>query len=475
MKKKLICIGNGMAGIRTLEELLKIAPDRYDITVFGAEPYNNYNRILLSPLLAGEKTMQDIILNDDAWYREHNITLYKGDKIVSIDRSDKRVRSANGITAVYDRLLLATGSSALMLPLSGCRLPGVIGFRDIADVDAMLAAAQNSRHAVVIGGGLLGLEAANGLAKRGMEVTVVHLLDTLMERQLDRAAAALLQAELEKRGLKFLMGAQTAAIIGEERVAAVRFTDGSEIPADLVVMAVGIQPNIDLAQQCGLPCRRGILVADTLQTGEPSIYAVGECTEHRGVVYGLVAPLFEQAQVCAEQLASCGTARYEGSVTATKLKVTGVELFSAGDFTGNEHTENIVYQDTGRKVYKKLVVQNNRIKGVVLYGDTRDGAWYFQMLNDAADIGPLRETILFGQVYPGDSGQTASGQTAHMPDSAEICACNRVSKGVIVNAIASEGLSTLDEVRAHTRAAVSCGFCVAWIEELLADSVGDYS
>lgn len=472
MKKKLVCIGNGMAGIRTLEELLKIAPDRYAITVFGAEPYNNYNRILLSPLLAGEKTLQDIILNDDAWYREHHITLHKGDKIVRIDRAEKRIVSANGITAEYDRLLLATGSLPAMLPLPGCQLPGVQGFRDLADVDAMLAAARQHRRAVVIGGGLLGLEAANGLLKQGMDVTVVHLMDSLMERQLDRTAAALLQAELEQRGLKFMLNAQTAAIVGQECVQAVRLTDGKEIPADLVVMAVGIRPNIDLAQQCALPCRRGVLIDDTLQTCDPSIYAVGECAEHRGTVYGLVAPLFEQAQVCAEQLAGCETARYTGSLTATQLKVSGINLFSAGDFNGHAQSECLIYQDSGRKVYKKLMVQDNRIHGVVLYGDTRDGSWYLQMQSDGVDIGALRDTLLFGQVFPGDTGPTAGNQTAQLPGSAEICACNRVCKGVIVNAIAEHGLTTLDEVRTHTRAAVSCGFCVAWVEEILADTAG---
>jgi nitrite reductase (NADH) large subunit len=474
-KQRLIVIGNGMAGIRTVEELLKIAPDAYDITVFGAEPHGNYNRILLSPVLAGEKKLNDIILNDDAWYANHGITLYKGKKVVAIDRRRRRVRTEDGVEADYDRLLLATGSTPFVLPLPGRDLEGVIGFRDIRDVDLMLEASAQYRHAVVIGGGLLGLEAANGLKKRGMDVTVVHVLDSLMERQLDKPAAALLQRALQDTGLNFRMQAQTESLLGEGRVRAVRFKDGSEIPADLVVMAVGIRPNIELAKSAGLHCERGILVSDTLQTFDPRIYAVGECVQHRGALFGLVAPLFEQAKVCANHLAEYGIARYEGSVTSTKLKVTGIDLFSAGEFQGGNGCEELLFQDPARGVYKKLAIKDNRIQGAVLYGDTVDGAWYFQMMRDGTDISAFRENILFGQAHVGDSGHGAENRAALLPDEAEVCGCNGVCKKTIVDAIVRKKLYTLDDVRAHTKASASCGSCTGLVEQILQSTLGDYS
>jgi len=358
MKKlKLVMVGNGMAGVRALEELRKIAPDIYDITVFGAEPYANYNRILLSPVLAGEQTVQDIMLNDVDWYAENDITLHLGKKIVKIDRVKRQVIAADSTVAEYDRLLLATGSNPFMLPVPGKDLQGVIAYRDISDTNAMIDAATKHKHAIVIGGGLLGLEAANGLKLRGMDVTVVHLPQWLMERQLDEVAARMLQKSLEDRGLKFLLGKNTEAIIGDENkhVKAIRFTDGLEIPAQLVVMAVGIRPNTALAESAGIYCNRGIVVNDTMQTYDPRIYSVGECVNHRGNVYGLVAPLFDMAKVCANHLANFGIGLYKGSVTSTKLKVTGIDLFSAGDFTGGEGTEEIVLSDPIGGVYKKLV------------------------------------------------------------------------------------------------------------------------
>ena len=348
MKKlKLVMVGNGMAGVRTLEELLKIAPDLYDITVFGAEPHPNYNRILLSPVLAGEQTFEEIILNDLDWYAKHGIDLRLGRKVVQIDRRNRRVVADDGSSAEYDRLLLATGSLPFILPIPGKDLQGVIGYRDIADTLAMMDAAKQYKHAVVIGGGLLGLEAANGLKLRGMDVSVVHIGDWLLERQLDRTADALLQQSLEQRGLNFLLPKHTAELLdnGDGRVCAVKFKDGEVIPADLVVMAAGIRPNSELAEQAGIACNRGILVNDTLQTYDPRIYAIGECASHRGIAYGLVAPLFEQAKVCANHLAQFGFARYQGSVTSTKLKVTGIDLFSAGEFMGGEGTETITLSD----------------------------------------------------------------------------------------------------------------------------------
>ena len=475
MKEKLVLIGNGMAGVRTLEELLKIAPDMYDITVFGSEPYGNYNRILLSPVLAGEKTIDDIILNDLQWYEDNNITLHTGKKIVDIDRKACKVIAHDGTEASYDRLLLATGSNPFILPVPGHNLPGVIGFRDIQDVDTMLETAQKYKHAVVIGGGLLGLEAANGLKIQGMDVTVVHLVDTLMERQMDAVSGAMLKAALEEKGLKFHMPAQTEAILGEERVTGVRFKDGSEIEADLVVMAVGIRPNIELAEKVGIHAERGIVVNDTMQTFDPKIYAVGECVQHRGQTYGLVAPLFEQAKVCANHLAKHGIGKYEGSVTSTKLKVTGIDLFSAGDFIGDETTEEIVMKDAAQGIYKKVVLKDNKIAGAVMYGDTVDGAWYFQLMRDGTDVSDIRDSLMFGQAHLGDSGHGGENAASAMSDDMEVCGCNGVCKGTIVNAITEKGLFTLEEVKAHTKAAASCGSCTGLVEQILASTVGDYS
>ena len=474
-KEKLVLIGNGMAGVRALEELLALEQGMYDITVFGAEPYGNYNRILLSPVLAGEKTIDDIMLNDEQWYVDHGITLHKGKTITEINRARRKVVADDGTVADYDRLLLATGSRPFIIPVPGSDLAGVVSFRDIHDVNTMLAASRSQKRAVVIGGGLLGLEAANGLLKQGMDVTVVHLLDSLMERQLDKPAAALLKASLEERGLNFLMEAQTEAVLGDERVRGVRFKDGLEIPADLVVMAVGIRPNIELAQKAGLYCERGIVVNDTMQTFDPRIYALGECVQHRGQTYGLVAPLFEQAKVCANHLAGLGYSRYEGSVTSTKLKVTGIDLFSAGDFLGGGDTEDMVFKDPAQGIYKKLVLKNNTVQGAVLYGDTVDGAWYFQLMRDGTDVSDFREALLFGQHHIGDSGHGGSNAAAALSDDAEVCGCNGVCKGSIVKAITSKGLFTLDDVRSHTKASASCGSCTGLVEQLLAATVGDYS
>ncbi|MEO6408128.1 MAG: FAD-dependent oxidoreductase, partial [Burkholderiaceae bacterium] len=387
-KMKLVMVGNGMAGVRTLEELLKIAPALYDITVFGAEPHPNYNRILLSPVLAGEQTVDEIILNPLSWYAEHGITLHTGKKVVDVNRRRRVVTAEDGTEVEYDRLLIATGSNPFILPVPGKDLQGVIAYRDIADTNAMIEAATRYRHAVVIGGGLLGLEAANGLMLRGMQVAVVHIMPWLMERQLDDVAGKLLQKSLEERGLRFLIGAQTEALVGnaDGRVMSVRFKDGTEIPADLVVMAAGIRPNTELAEKIGLHCQRGIVVSDTMQTTtDPRVYSVGECAAHRGIAYGLVAPLFEQGRVCATHLAEFGIGRYTGSLTSTKLKVTGIDLFSAGDFAGGKAEdgfEEIVMSDPFGGVYKKLVIKDDKLVGACLYGDTVDGSWYFKLLRE---------------------------------------------------------------------------------------------
>ncbi len=473
-KPRLVLIGNGMAGVRTIEELLKIAPDQYDITIFGAEPHPNYNRILLSPVLAGEMSLPEIVLNELDWYRDNGITLHTGKQIVRIDRSRRVVVADDGSEAPYDRLLVATGSTPFVLPIPGNDLPGVIGYRDIKDTDEMIDAATKHKHAVVIGGGLLGLEAANGLKLRGMDVTVVHLGPWLLERQLDEVAGRMLQKSLEAKGLKFLLQKQTEALLPGEggRVGAVRFKDGMQIPADLVVMAAGIRPNFTLAEQSGIYCNRGIVVNDTMQTYDPKVYAVGECVSHRGIAYGLVAPLFEQAKVAANHLAGFGIGRYVGSVTSTKLKVTGIDLFSAGDFMGGEGTDDILLNDPAGGVYKKLVLRNDRLVGAVLYGDTSEGPWYFQLIKDERDVHDIRDQLIFGQSLVGDAGHQGESRAASMPDSAEVCGCNGVCKGTIVKAIKEQGLFSLDEVKKHTKAASSCGSCAGLVEQILSSTIG---
>ena len=479
MKKlKLVMVGNGMAGVRTLEELLKIAPDLYDITVFGSEPYANYNRILLSPVLAGEQTIKDIMLNDVDWYEENNITLHLGKTIVKIDRVKRVVIADDGTQTEYDRLLIATGSTPFMLPVPGKDLQGVIAYRDIYDTNTMIEAASKHTHAVVIGGGLLGLEAANGLMMRGMKVSVVHLPGWLMERQLDPVAGKMLQKSLEDRGLNFLLEKNTEAILSDDHghVKGIRFTDGLEIPAQLIVMAVGIRPNTALAESAGLYCNRGIVVNDTMQTYDPRIYSVGECVNHRGTVYGLVAPLFEMAKVCANHLANFGIGRYQGSVTSTKLKVTGIDLFSAGEFMGGKDTEEIILSDPIGGVYKKLVLKDDKLVGACLYGDTADGSWYFKLLREGKNIAEIRDSLMFGESNTGDVGHEGFTKAAAMPDEAEVCGCNGVCKGTIVKTIKEKGLLTLDEVRKHTKASASCGSCTGLVEQIIMFTVGsDYS
>jgi len=395
----LVVIGNGMAGMRTVEELLKLDPAMYRITVFGAEPHGNYNRILLSPVLAGDKTVDDIMLHTRDWYAAKDITLHAGDPVVRIDRKRRVVHARSGLAVPYDRLLIATGSKPFIVPVPGHDLQGVIGFRDIQDVDTMLVAARRGGRAVVIGGGLLGLEAANGLLRQGMEVSVVHVTGSLMNQQLDPPAADLLRAALERKGLRILLNRQTAALYGGERVEGVRFADGEDIPADLVVMAAGVRPNVELAKSAGLHVERAIVVDDTLQTYDPRVYAVGECVQHRRATFGLVAPIWDQARVCAAHLAGSGHRRYVQQATATKLKVTGVDLYSAGDIVGLEGSDDLVLRDRRGGVYKRLVVTGNRLTGVVLYGDVLDGPWYFDLIQKRTNIASFRDQLLFGQAH----------------------------------------------------------------------------
>ncbi|PCJ31271.1 MAG: hypothetical protein COA90_06765 [Gammaproteobacteria bacterium] len=397
MKEKLVLIGNGMAGMRTIDELLKLAPDQYDITVFGAEPHGNYNRIMLSPVLAGDKSIDDIITHPLPWYKENNITLFTGNSISEIDTDNQRVKAEDGTEVDYGKLIIATGSNPFMLPLPGAELEGVISFRDIKDVNVMVETAKNYKRAVVIGGGLLGLEAANGLMIQGMEVWVVHRCNTLMEQQLDQSASDLMRTELEEKGMHFLMEHDTDKFSGTDRVEKIHFKDGTELAIDLVVMAIGVRPNISLAKESGIHCERGIVVDGTLKTYAPNVYAVGECVQFQNQLFGLVAPLYEQAKVCAKQLAGLGGEKYTTSPTATKLKVTGINLFSAGDFTGDESTEALIFKDSTRNIYKKIVLRDNKIIGTVLYGDTKDGNWYFSQLIDGDDISSIREDMLFGQ------------------------------------------------------------------------------
>lgn len=400
-KPKLVLVGNGMAGIRTVEELLALAPDKYDISVIGEEPIGNYNRIMLSPVLAGEKSIESIILNDDDWYRHHNVTFYKGERAEQIDRARKQVITHSGKHIAYDKLLLATGSRPARIPVPGNDLENILTFRDIQDVNAMLALSKQKQHVAVIGGGLLGLEAANGLKAQGMRVTVVHSSDYLLNKQLDETAGRLLQDSLQDKGIEFLMNARTSALHGNSagEVCSLEFKDGRELQADMVIMATGIKPNIDLAKNSGLQCENGILVNDVMQTYDPCIYAIGECVQHRGQLFGLVAPTYEQGKVCANHLAELGIARYIQSAQATKLKITGINAFSAGVFLENDDCELITYYDRELHQYKKLVIKDNHLIGAVLYGDTQDGAWFFDLIQQRNNIEPIRDQLIFGKDF----------------------------------------------------------------------------
>lgn len=473
MKQRLVVIGNGMAAGRALEKLLDVAPDSWDVTVFNAEPRVNYDRIMLSPVLSGEKSYEDIIIHDDTWYADHNVTLKKACKVTSIDRNAKTVIGEDGEAQPYDKLIIATGSDPFIIPVPGKDLKGVVTYRDLDDTEAMLDAAKTGGKAVVIGGGLLGLEAAAGLKMQGMDVTVIHLMPTLMERQLDGSAGYLLEKAITARGIKVITRANTKAILGVESVQSVQLEDGTLIPADLVCMAVGIRPSAWLAKESGLEVERGIVVNDHMQTSDPDVLAVGECVQHRGACYGLVAPLYEMANVVAKQLQGDAAADYVGSVTSTKLKVTGIDLFSAGDFEEADGREDIVFRDPARGVYRRLVLEDNKIIGAVLYGDTADGAWFFDMLKRGTDITEMRDTLIFGQAYQGGEPLDPMAAVAALPDDAEICGCNGVCKSSILTAIQSEGLTGVEEVRKSTKASASCGSCTGLVEQLLALSLGD--
>ena len=473
MAQKLVIIGNGMAPGRMLEHLFEQAPGLYDVTIFNAEPRVNYDRIMLSPILSGEKTFEDIIIHGDGWYIENNVTLYKGHRIVDINRNARTVTSDHGVTESYDKLVIATGSVPFIIPVPGKDLPGVITYRDLDDVDAMLLAAQSREKAIVIGGGLLGLEAAAGLALRGMDVTVLHVMPTLMERQLDPAAGYLLQKAVEERGIKVITKANTKRIIGTDRVEGIELDNGTIIPATLVVMAVGIRPNAGLAKDAGLAVNRGIVVDAGMQTSDGDILALGECAEVDGMVYGLVAPLYEMARVAAAHLAGDTKPAFVHSDTPTKLKVTGINLFSLGDFADGDDREEIVLRDATAGIYKRVVIKDNRIIGTVLYGETSDGAWFNDLKKKGTDISAMRDTLIFGQSFQGGAPLDPMAAVAALPDDAEICGCNGVCKGKITSTITAKGLTTLDGVRAHTKASASCGSCTGLVEQLMSLTLGD--
>ncbi|ABL72516.1 nitrite reductase large subunit NirB [Paracoccus denitrificans] len=468
--KKLVVIGAGMASGRLLEQLFEAAPGEWHVTLFNAEPRGNYNRLMLSPVLSGEKTYEQIVTHDADWYAAHGVDCRFGEPVVRIDRANRAVYSNAG-GAPYDALVIATGSAPFIIPVPGRDLPGVVTYRDLEDTNAMIEAGVAGKDAVVIGGGLLGLEAAAGMAARGARVTVVHLMGHLMERQLDPAAGYLLQRDLERRGIKVHCKGATKAILGHGQAEAVLLEDGTVHPADLVCMAVGIRPEVRLANDAHLEVERGIVVDDALRTSDPHIFALGECVEHRGQVFGLVAPLYDQAKVLARTLLG-EEAAFRPVQTATKLKVTGCDLFSAGDFAEGEGREDIVFRDPGRGIYKRLVLENDRIVGVVMYGDTADGNWFYGLMKDETDVGEMRDTLIFGPAFQGGAKLDPMAAVAALPPEAEICGCNGVCKGAITDAVLN-GATTLEAVRACTKASGSCGTCTGLVEQVMKLTLGD--
>ncbi|MEM8732332.1 MAG: nitrite reductase large subunit NirB, partial [Pseudomonadota bacterium] len=469
--QKLIVIGAGMASGRVIEHLVETAPGAYDITLFNAEPRGNYNRIMLSPVLAGDKTYDEIVTHEDAWYAEYGVTCRFGEKIIAIDTVARTVTADNGDVLAYDKLLFGTGSNPVMIPLPGHDLDGVIAYRDLEDTERMMSL-EAGQKAVVIGGGLLGLEAAAGMAARGIDVTVVHLMDHLMERQLDEAAGYLLRKALIDKGITVKCSANSKEILGEGgKVRALVLDDGTELPCALLVMAVGIRPNVALAKAAGLAVGRGIHVDDQMVTSVEDVLAVGECVEHNGTLFGLVAPLYDQAKVAAQTLLG-HDARFVQKELSTKLKVTGCDLFSAGDFADGEGREDIVFRDPGRGIYKRLIIEDQRIIGAVFYGDTADSNWFFGLMRDKTDISQMRETLIFGPAFQGGAPVDPMAAVAALPPDAEICGCNGICKSKITDAI-SAGATELGAVRTTTKASASCGTCTGLVEQLLAVTLGD--
>ncbi|MCG7492838.1 nitrite reductase large subunit NirB [Thalassobius sp. Cn5-15] len=472
MSKKLVVIGAGMASGRMLEHLFDADPAAYDVTLFNAEPRGNYNRLMLSPVLSGEKTYAEIVTHDDDWYAQNDVTCRFGERVVHIDRDRKVVVGEHG-ELPYDKLVLGMGSTPFMIPLPGHDLDGVIPYRDLEDTERMMGlGAKAGSKAVVIGGGLLGLEAAAGMAAQGVDVTVVHIMGHLMERQLDPAAGYLLRKALVDKGITVMCNANSKEILGEDgKVRALLLDDGTELPCDLLVMAVGIRPATALGEAAGLATGRGIHVDDQMITSDADILALGECVEHKGEVFGLVAPLYDQAKVLAQTLLD-QEATFVNKEVSTKLKVTGCDLFSAGDFAEGDDREDIVFRDPARGVYKRLILKENRIIGAVMYGDTADGAWFYGMIKDGTDVSDMRDTLIFGPAYQGGTALDPMAAVAALPDDAEICGCNGVSKGDIVAAIHA-GATSLAEIKATTKASASCGSCAGLVEQVLGVTMGD--
>ena len=470
MKQKLVVIGAGMATGRMLEHLFDAGAD-YDVTLFNAEPRGNYNRIMLSPVLSGDKTYAEIVTHDDTWYAAQGVTCRFGERIATIDRAAKTVTAQNGDVLPYDKLVFGTGSNPFMIPLPGHDLERVIAYRDLEDTTRMMDLGPDNK-CVVIGGGLLGLEAAAGMAARGVDVTVVHIMGHLMERQLDEAAGYLLRRALIDKGITVKCAANSKEILGENgHVRALLLDDGTELPCDLLVMAVGIRPNVQLAQDAGLAVGKGIHVDDQMLTSDADVLAVGECVEHNGAIFGLVAPLYDQAKVAAQTLMG-EQAQFVQKEISTKLKVTGCDLFSAGDFGDGEGREDIVFRDPARGVYRRLVIKDNVVIGAVMYGDTADSNWFFGLIRNKTNISDMRDTLIFGPAYQGGTPLDPLAAVAALPRDAEICGCNGICKGQIEDAIAA-GASDLGAIKAATKASASCGTCTGLVEQVLAVTLGD--
>lgn len=464
-RPRLVVVGNGMAAIRTVEDVLARCPDRYDIVVFGAEPHGHYNRILLSSVLAGDKTMAEIVTHAPEWYAEQGVTLYRGDAVTAIDPERQTVTATSGRVVAWDRLILATGAAPVLPPIPGIDLPGICAFRDAHDVDRMLNAAATRRRAVVIGGGVLGLEAAWGLKQQGMEVAVVHLMPSLMERQLDEAAADLLRQDLGQRGIDCITGAQAVAVEGRDRAEAVVLSDGRRLPADLVVVAVGIRPRVELAQAAGLAVGRGVSVDDYMRTSHPAILAVGECVEHNGQCFGLVLPLYGMAEVCADMLAEAvQPRRFHPPAVPTHLKIPGIDLFSAGAIVAaNDSEREVIEHDPDQRIYRKLVLREGRVVGAILYGDVSGGSRFLQWMRDGTDIGAQCGDGCFCRslLEPESEG-----------DEAMVCHCNGITRGMIVGAIREHGLTELEQVCSRTRTGTACGQCRVATARILAETIG---
>lgn len=469
-RKNLVVIGNGMAGVSTVEEILKLNPDLYNITIFGKEKLPNYNRVLLADVLRSKKNLDEITLNGFDWYKDMGISLHTGVGVKEINRGKRVVIGDDGRSVKYDKLILATGSVPFVPQIPGRDKEGVLAFRNVKDCERIKEAAKNHKKAVVIGGGVLGLEAAHGMLGLGFDVTVVHLMDRLMERNLDEPSACYLKEDLEKLGIKVLLGKETLEIEGKKRVKGLKFKDGSSIDADIVVMGAGIKPNMQLAGEAGIYCERGIVVSDIMQTYDPSIYAIGECVQHRGETFGLVAQVFEHGRILANHLAGDARLIFKNQPTSLRLKIPEVKLYSAGNVFEDEKTETIEYHDKGSRSYKRLFLKDNRIDGIVMYGDVADGQRLFQSLMDREDISEKRQHILFGEAPAGRGGGIASIDV--MADETIVCGCNGVTKGDIVNAIKTKGLFTLEDVKNETKASNSCGGCSGMVEQILESVLG---